>query len=64
MIAAAEFVLVVNEVVTSTQGAHVGTVGQINAYPGAPNVIPRKVVLSCEPRDLSTEKIASLKQRN
>ena len=31
--------------------------GRIEAFPGAPNVIPSKVVLSLELRDLSSEKI-------
>ncbi|HKV34470.1 MAG TPA: hypothetical protein VJP89_09120 [Pyrinomonadaceae bacterium] len=37
-----------------------GTVGRINAFPGAPNVIPGKVVLSLELRDLNAGKIKSL----
>lgn len=60
MIAAAKFVLKVNQVVNSIEGSQVGTVGRISAYPGAPNVIPGKVVLSLELRDLSKEKIQLL----
>ncbi len=60
MIAAAQFVLAVNEIVTSTEGAQVGTVGRIEAFPGAPNVIPGKVIASLELRDLNAEKIKSL----
>ncbi len=33
------------------------TVGRLRAEPGAPNVIPGKVVLSLEIRDLSHEKV-------
>ncbi len=60
MIAAAKFILNVNQVVNSFEGSQVGTVGKISAYPGAPNVIPGKVVLSLELRDLSKEKIELL----
>jgi N-carbamoyl-L-amino-acid hydrolase len=56
MLAAAQFVLAVNEIVTEMEGAQVGTVGRINAFPGAPNVIPGKVVASLELRDLDAEK--------
>jgi N-carbamoyl-L-amino-acid hydrolase len=46
--------------VTSVPGRQVGTVGRINALPGAPNVIPGKVVLSLELRDLDAAKINML----
>ena len=57
LLAAAKFIQLVNEVITSVPGSQVGTVGRINAYPGAPNVIPGKAVLSLELRDLSEDKI-------
>ena len=57
MIAASKFVLAVNEIVTSIEGAQVGTVGRIKAFPGAPNVIPGKVITSLELRDLDGGKI-------
>ena len=57
MIAASKFVLAVNEIVTSIEGAQVGTVGRIEAFPGAPNVIPGKVITSLELRDLDGGKI-------
>jgi N-carbamoyl-L-amino-acid hydrolase len=60
LLAAAHLVIAVNEVVTSVSGRQVGTVGRIRAEPGAPNVIPGKVTLSLELRDLSAEKIDSL----
>ncbi len=60
LLAAAELVLAVNRVVTSTPGRQVGTVGRIAAAPGAPNVIPGRVEMSLELRDLSAEKIGSL----
>lgn len=57
VLAGARFALMVNEVVNSLGGAQVGTVGKFVAEPGAPNVIPGKVTLSLELRDLSAEKI-------
>jgi N-carbamoyl-L-amino-acid hydrolase len=60
LIAAAHFVLSVNELITQTEGAQVGTVGRIEAFPGAPNVIPGKVITSLEIRDLEAAKIALL----
>lgn len=60
LLAAAKFIQAVNRVVTSVPGRQVGTVGRINALPGAPNVIPGKVVLSLELRDLDAAKINSL----
>jgi beta-ureidopropionase / N-carbamoyl-L-amino-acid hydrolase len=60
LLAAAKFIEAVNRVVTSVPGRQVGTVGRINAFPGAPNVIPGKVVLSLELRDLDAAKIKML----
>lgn len=60
MIAAAKFILIVNETVNSFDGAQVGTVGRISAKPGVPNVIPGIVNLSLELRDLNSEKISMI----
>lgn len=60
LLAAAKFVEAVNRIVTSIPGRQVGTVGRIQAFPGAPNVIPGKVVLSLELRDLDAAKISQL----
>src|SRR5215204_4308746 len=60
LLAAAKFIQAVNQIVTSVPGRQVGTVGRINALPGAPNVIPGKVVLSLELRDLDAAKIKRL----
>ena len=60
LLAAAKFIEAVNRVVTSVPGRQVGTVGRINALPGAPNVIPGKVVRSLELRDLDVAKINML----
>jgi N-carbamoyl-L-amino-acid hydrolase len=63
LLAAAKSIEAVNRVVTSVPGRQVGTVGRINALPGAPNVIPGKVVLSLELRDLDAAKINMLFER-
>jgi N-carbamoyl-L-amino-acid hydrolase len=55
LLAAAELILATNRVVTSEPGAQVGTIGRIAAEPGAPNVVPGRVVMSLELRDLSAE---------
>jgi len=60
LLAAARFVEAVNRIVTSVQGRQVGTVGRIQAFPGAPNVIPGQVVCTLELRDLDAAKIDSL----
>ncbi|WP_297765587.1 Zn-dependent hydrolase [uncultured Muriicola sp.] len=60
LLAAAKFIIAVNEVTNSFEGKQVGTVGRIAALPGAPNVIPGQVVVSLEIRDLSSEKIVNL----
>jgi N-carbamoyl-L-amino-acid hydrolase len=57
LVSAAELVLAVNKVATSMPGRQVATVGKIRAEPGAPNVIPGRVVMSLEIRDLDAEKI-------
>jgi N-carbamoyl-L-amino-acid hydrolase len=57
MLAAARFIDAVNRVVTGIPGRQVGTVGKIQALPGAYNVIPGKVVAGLELRDLDANKI-------
>jgi beta-ureidopropionase / N-carbamoyl-L-amino-acid hydrolase len=57
LLAAAKLVDSVNHIARSTPGRQVATVGTIQAEPGAPNVIPGKVVMSLEIRDLEKSKI-------
>jgi len=57
LLAAAKYIVAVNEITNSFEGTQVGTVGRIKAEPGAPNVIPGKVTASLEIRDLSLEVI-------
>lgn len=42
LLAASKLVISVNEVITGVKGNQVGTIGKINAFPGAYNVIPGK----------------------
>jgi len=60
LLTAAELVQAINRVITGQPGTQVGTVGRISAEPGAPNVIPGKVVMSLEIRDLSMDKVNEL----
>jgi N-carbamoyl-L-amino-acid hydrolase len=62
LLAAADLILAVNRVVRKAPGCQVGTVGRIKAEPGAVNVVPGRVVMSLELRDLSLEKIRTLLQ--
>ncbi len=57
LLAASKFVIAVNEIINSYEGNQVANVGKIAAFPGAYNVVPGKVTLSLEMRDLSAEKI-------
>ena len=63
MIAAAQLTLAVRDIVTATPGRQVGTVGQIEIAPNAPNVVPGSAKLVIELRDLSTDKLADIGQR-
>jgi beta-ureidopropionase / N-carbamoyl-L-amino-acid hydrolase len=60
LLAAAKLIEVVQEVVTREPGRQVGTVGQLQVFPNAHNVVPGLVKHSIELRDLSAEKIARL----
>lgn len=63
LLAAARYIDAVNRVATSVPGRQVGTVGRIQAQPGAYNVIPGKVVTTLELRDLDAAKIQLLFER-
>lgn len=60
LIAASHLTLAVREIVTREPGRQVGTVGELNVAPNASNVIPGKVQLGFELRDLSSEKLRRL----
>jgi beta-ureidopropionase / N-carbamoyl-L-amino-acid hydrolase len=60
LLSAARFIEKVNQIVTNVPGRQVGTVGWIRAEPGAYNVIPGKVTLGLELRDLDERKLTGL----
>src|SRR5580693_3832719 len=60
LLAAAKFIEAVNRVVTSVPGRQVGTVGRIQAIPGAYNVIPGRVMLGLDLRDLDESRMDML----
>lgn len=60
LLAAAKLIEAVQQVVTREPGRQVGTVGHIEVYPNATNVVPGLVKHSIELRDLSPEKLARL----
>lgn len=60
LLASAKLIVAVNEVINSYEGRQVGTIGKIAALPGAYNVIPGKVTMGLEIRDLSYDKIWKL----
>ena len=60
LLAAAKYVDAVNRIVTSIPGRQVGTVGKIQAFPGAYNVVPGKVTTSLGLRDLDAAKVQML----
>jgi N-carbamoyl-L-amino-acid hydrolase len=63
LLAAAKYIDAVNQVVTSIPGRQVGTVGRIQAFPGAFNVVPGKVVTTLGLRDLDATKVQMLFER-
>ena len=60
LVAGARLVLAVNEAATSREGSQVATVGRIAAFPGAENVVPGRVEMSLEIRDLDEEVIEAV----
>ncbi|HJU41240.1 MAG TPA: Zn-dependent hydrolase [Vicinamibacterales bacterium] len=60
LLAASQLTVAVREVATARQGRQVGTVGRIEVEPNSPNVIPGRVTLSVEFRDLSEATLREL----
>jgi N-carbamoyl-L-amino-acid hydrolase len=60
LISAAKYVQMVHRVVRAEPGRQVGTVGRIQAFPGAPNVIPGRVEATLELRDVDDAKVSRL----
>ncbi|HEV8366752.1 MAG TPA: Zn-dependent hydrolase [Pyrinomonadaceae bacterium] len=63
LLAAARYIDAVNRVVTSIPGRQVGTVGKIQAFPGAFNVVPGRVLTSLGLRDLDAAKVQMMFER-
>lgn len=57
LLGGAQLVQAVNRSARALEGSQVATVGMIDADPGAPNVIPGKVVMSIEIRALTMDRI-------
>jgi N-carbamoyl-L-amino-acid hydrolase len=62
LVAASRLITAVREIVTSFPGRHVGTVGHLEVTPNSPNVIPGRVQLSVELRDLAESTLERLGQ--
>ena len=60
LLAASQLTIAVREIAQSRQGRQVGTVGRIEVEPNSPNVIPGRVTLSVEFRDLSEQVLRQL----
>jgi N-carbamoyl-L-amino-acid hydrolase len=60
LIAASLLTVAVRDAVNGVPGRQVGTVGQLEVTPNAPNVIPGSVRMTIELRDLSVEKLRGI----
>jgi N-carbamoyl-L-amino-acid hydrolase len=60
LVAASQLVVAVNDIVRGEPGRQVGTVGQLNVSPNAPNIVPGEVKLVIELRDLDAKKLMML----
>jgi N-carbamoyl-L-amino-acid hydrolase len=60
MVAAAQLTLAVRDIAAKRVGRQVGTVGRIDVEPNSPNVVPGRVTLSVEFRDLSEQTLKAL----
>jgi N-carbamoyl-L-amino-acid hydrolase len=60
MVAASELTLAVRNIASRRQGRQVGTVGRLDVQPNSPNVIPGRVTMSVEFRDLSEQVLKEL----
>ena len=63
MLAAAQFAVEMNRMVRAMPGRQVATVGRIAAQPGAPNVVPGRVVFSIDYRDLAVATLDRLDEQ-
>jgi N-carbamoyl-L-amino-acid hydrolase len=63
LLAAARFIVAAHGLIREAPGPQVGNVGRIKAEPGAPNVIPGRVELTLELRDLDDDRLRGLFER-
>jgi N-carbamoyl-L-amino-acid hydrolase len=63
LVAASRLVVAVREETVREPGRQVGTVGKLEVHPDVPNIIPGRVELVIELRDLSMEKIGDIFKR-
>jgi N-carbamoyl-L-amino-acid hydrolase len=63
MVAAARLVVAAREEIVREPGRQVGTVGKLGVHPNVPNIIPGRVDLVLELRDLSMEKVHAIGKR-
>ncbi len=63
LVAAARLTLAVREEVMATPGRQVGNVGFVEVLPGAPNVVPGRVDMPIELRDLDRAVIDAVRER-
>ena len=63
MISAAKLTQAVHEEVMAKPGSQVGNVGLLHAFPGAPNVVPGKVKLPIELRDVNALVVTDVLER-
>ncbi len=60
LVAASQLVLAINRLGVETKGDQVATVGHLTVAPNAPNVVPARVEMSIDLRDLSEENLQDL----
>ena len=63
LVAASQIVLTVNQLANHLPGQQVATVGMMNVWPNATNIVPGRVELSLDIRDLYTENVEALVKR-
>ena len=63
MLSAAKLTQAVREEVMAKPGRQVGNVGRVEAYPGAPNVVPGRAMLPIELRDLDERVVKDVLER-
>jgi N-carbamoyl-L-amino-acid hydrolase len=60
LLAASHLTIAVNEIVRASPGRQVGTVGKLEVTPNAPNVVPGRVRMTVELRDLAAPTLTRL----